>query len=213
MKKVSRPIVSIFVEGFMVMLPFLISYILLGGLFDALMALTQPLIDILPAGIFPDAWTHRFAAAVALVAIFFLAGLAARTAMGRRLGNWIEDRVLTRFAPYNVLRSFSRRITGRDIPDELQPALLESNPGVRALAFIVENPAEGDLTVFVPLAPTPGIGTLQLVSRDRVEILDAPFMEAAGCLFNWGAGMGKLLQGSRSADSRSPDSGNPENGS
>jgi uncharacterized membrane protein len=193
MKKASRSIVNIFIEGFMVMLPFLISYILLGGLFDALMALTQPLIDVLPEGIFPDAWTHRFAAAVALIAIFFLAGLAARTAAGRRLGNWIEDRILSRFAPYNVLRSFSRRITGRDIPDELQPALLEANPGVRELVFIVENPAEGDLTVFAPLAPTPGIGTLQLVSRDKLEILDAPFIEAAGCLFNWGAGMSALL--------------------
>ena len=193
MKKASKSVISIFIEGFMVMLPFLISYILLGGLFDALMALTQPLIDVLPAGFFPDAWTHRFAAAVALVVIFCLAGLAARTSAGRRLGKWIEDRVLSRFAPYNLLRSFSRRITGRDVPDELQPALLESNPGVRELAFIVENPAEGDLTIFLPLAPTPGIGTLQLVSRDRVEILDAPFMDAAGCLFNWGAGMGALL--------------------
>ena len=197
MKRASKSIVNIFIEGFMVMLPFLISYILLGGLFDALLALTQPLIDVLPQGLFPDTWTHRFAAAVALAAIFFLAGLAARTAAGRRLGKWIEDRFLSRFAPYSVLRSFSRRITGRDIPDELQPALLQSNPGVRELAFIVENPAEGDLTVFVPLAPTPGIGTLQLVSRDKVELLDAPFMEAAGCLFNWGAGMGALLESHR----------------
>jgi uncharacterized membrane protein len=207
MKRASRSIVSIFIEGFMVMLPFLISYILLGGLFDALLALTQPLIDILPAGIFPDAWTHRFTAAAALIVIFFLAGLAARTSAGRRLGNWIEDRVLSRFAPYNVLRSFSRRIAGRDVPDELQPALLESNPGIRELAFIVENPAEGDLTVFVPLAPTPGIGTLQLVSRDKVELLDAPFMEAAGCLFNWGAGTGELVRGGRGGAHGSPGTG------
>lgn len=207
MTRASRSIVNIFIEGFMVMLPFLISYILLGGLFDALMALTQPLIDVLPAGIFPDAWTHRFAAAAALLVIFFLAGLAARTSAGRRLGNWVEDRALSRFAPYNVLRSFSRRIAGRDVPDELQPALLESNPGVRELAFIVENPAEGDLTVFVPLAPTPGIGTLQLVSRDKVEPLDAPFMEAAGCLFNWGAGTGELVRGSRGRAPGSPETG------
>ena len=207
MKRASRSIINTFIEGFMVMLPFLISYILLGGLFDALMALTQPLIDVLPAGIFPDAWTHRFAAAVTLVAIFFLAGIAARTAVGRRLGNWIEDRILSRFAPYTVLRSFSRRITGRDISDELQPALLQSDPGVRKLAFIVENPAEGDLTVFVPLAPTPGIGTLQLVSRDKVELLDASFMDAVGCLFNWGAGTGALLRSTRGAASRSLETG------
>jgi len=194
MKEAPKFVIGIFIEGFMVMLPFLISYILLGGLFDALMALTQPLIDVLPYGIFPDAWTHHFAAAAALVAIFFLAGLAARTAMGRRLGIWIEERVLSRFAPYSLLRSFSRRIADRDTSGELQPAFLESNPGVRQLVFIVENPAEGDLTVFLPLAPTPGIGTLQLVRRDKVQFLDASFLDAAGSLFNWGEGMGALLK-------------------
>jgi len=194
MKEAPKFVIGIFIEGFVILLPFLISYLLLGGLFDMLLALTQPLVDLLPAGIFPDAWTHRFAAAVALVVVFSLVGLAARTSAGRRLGVWIENRVLRRFAPYELLRSFSRRISGRGLSDELQPALLESNDGVRELAFIVENPPEGDLTVFVPLSPTPGVGTLQLVRRDKVEILDAPFMEAVGCLFNWGAGTRALLE-------------------
>jgi uncharacterized membrane protein len=208
MKKASKSLVSIFVDGFMVLLPFLISYLLLGGLFDALMALTQPLIDLLPPGIFPDEWTHRAAAAIGLLMIFLLMGLAARTAVGMRFGTWIEDRILRKFAPYDILRSFSRRITGRDVPDELQPAFLESNPGVRELAFIVESPPEGDLTVFVPLAPTPGIGTLQLVDRSKVQPLDAPFMDAVGCLFNWGAGASALVEASKrnGEDRQAPDS-------
>jgi uncharacterized membrane protein len=199
-KRASKSVIGVFIEGFMVLLPFLISYLLLGGLFDMLMALTTPLVDALPRSMFPDAWTHRLAAALALIVIFFVVGLAARTQAGLRLGRWIEDRVLRKFAPYDVLRSFSRRLTGRGIPEELQPAFLRTSPGVRELAFIVENPEAGELTVFVPLAPTPGVGTLQLVDRDKIEPLDVSFADAVGCLFNWGKGTSELRTASNGGE-------------
>ena len=45
MKNISRSISGVFIEGFLVLLPVLISYLLIGGFFDLLMSLTQPFID------------------------------------------------------------------------------------------------------------------------------------------------------------------------
>ena len=42
-----------FAEGFFVLLPILIAYLMLGQLFDMMMALTQPVLDVLPARLFP----------------------------------------------------------------------------------------------------------------------------------------------------------------
>ena len=41
-----------FAEGFFVLLPFLIAYLMLGQMFDGLLALTQPVVDFLPIDLF-----------------------------------------------------------------------------------------------------------------------------------------------------------------
>ena len=60
-------------------------------------------------------------------------------------------------------------------------------------ASVVEEALDNHMVVFVPLAPTPGVGTLQIVDRKRIRLLDASFSEAIGCLFNWGVGTADLL--------------------
>ena len=193
MKKTSHSISGVFIEGFLVLLPVLISYLLIGGFFDLLMSLTQPFIDVLPASAFRDRYGEEAAAAVALVITVFVAGLAARSAMGRRFGEWMERRVLKRFPPYVVLKSFARRLFGDDVPDQLQPAVVEVSEDHYMFAFVVEQTVDDHVVVFVPLAPTAGVGNLQIVKKNHITLLDASFGDAVGCLFNWGVGTADLL--------------------
>ena len=64
-------------------------------------------------------------------------------------------------------------------------------------AFVVEDAPDDQVVVFVPLTPTPGVGTLQIVARARITLLDASFGDAIGCLFNWGVGTSELLAAHR----------------
>jgi len=194
MKRASRSFGGVFVEGFLVLLPFLISYLLLGGFLDMMVSLTQPIVDVPPASLFSDEVTERAVAAAALVVIILIAGVAARSTLGHSIGRWIETRILMRFPPYEILRSFSRRMLGSDHPDQLQPAFLKTVDGNRVVCFIVEEvPQHDSAVIFVPLAPTPGIGTVQIASHKRLEPMEATFGDAVGCLFNWGAGTGQLI--------------------
>ncbi len=197
MKDVLNFLGTRFVVGFLLLLPLLLSYLLIGALFDMLMALTAPITDVLPESAFPDVWTHRFTAAGVLVVICLLIGLFDESKTGKRIGGWIERKILNRFAPYAVLRSLSTRLSGRDVPGQLQPALLAVAPDARMLAYIVEEHADGNLTLFVPLGSTPGIGTIQIVGNAKVEKLDASMMDTLGCLFNWGVGTEALLKRQR----------------
>jgi len=63
----------------------------------------------------------------------------------------------------------------------------------RVLAFIVEEHDSGDVTVFVPAAPTPAMGTIHILPRERIRKLDASMAEIANCLADYGIGVGKLL--------------------
>jgi uncharacterized membrane protein len=193
-----------FVEGFFVLLPILITYLMLGQLFDMTMALTQPILDVLPARLFPGEWSYKFAAAGILIVIIVLVGLASHTAIARRLGSWVESAILVRFPPYNILRSLATWISGKDAPDQLHPAMLSLSPDIRMVAAIVEELPDGKMTVFVPLAPTPGVGFLQIVNRSKVEKLDASMADALGWFLNWGGDTQKLFQQKNQSSSADP---------
>ncbi len=186
-----------FMDGFLLLLPLILSYLLIGGLFDILMGLTTPIADLLPASAFPDVWVHRFTAAGVLIVVSLLVGVIDQSPVGSRFGRSFENKILMRFAPYALLRSFSRRLSGGDVPGQLQPALLSVGPGARTLAYIVEEHADGNLTMFVPFAAAPGIGKIQVVAAQNVEKIDAPIMDTLGCLFNWGSGTEALLKRQR----------------
>lgn len=188
-------------NGFFILLPFLLTYLMLGQLFDGLMALTQPIEDVMPASLFARVWVHRLVVVGLLIVIFILLALAAKTVPARRLGSWIESTVRNRFPPYRVLKNLSQWIAGKDVPDELQPALLTASPGIRMVVAIVEELPDGHFTVFVPLAPTPGVGFLQIVDSTKVEKLDVSMTDALGWFLDWGL-EGEVLLRSRRAVAR-----------
>ncbi len=209
MKRILRFITARFIGGFLILLPLLLTYLMIGQMFDMLMVLTVPITDILPKSAFPDVWEHRLAAAAILIGLCLLAGLVMETQISKDVGHWVETRVLNRFPPYAVLRSLSRQLSGKDAPAQLQPALITIDPDTQMLAFIVEEHAEGGFTVFVPLSPTPGVGTLQIVSEAKVQRLDASMTDALGCILNWGVGAEALIGTRAAPPGKDPDSPAP----
>jgi uncharacterized membrane protein len=199
MQNVPKFTLSRIVDGFLVLLPFLLTYLMMGQLFDAMLALAAPIADLLPKGPLTSEWALRLQAGGLLVLACFLVGLAMRTEMARRFGNWIEETFLNRMPPYVILRNLAKRISGRDVPNQLQPALIRTNPGTETLGFIVEEHTGGKFTVFLPLSPTPGVGTLQIVGPEKVERLVVPMKDALGAILNWGAGTEALLRETKSA--------------
>lgn len=184
---------TILLEGFLLTLPVLLVYLMLGGVVDGMLALTAPIADFLPMDWFEDAEHQRLIAAVLLVVLFLVVGLAAQTAPMQSLGVWIENRTLNRFPPYAILKSLSQGIGGKD-QEHLRPALLSVAPDSRMLVAVVEELPNDQVCVFVPMAPTPAVGFLQIVPSSKVERLDVPMSDALGSILNWGAGTGAVLK-------------------
>ena len=183
-------------RGFFILLPFLIAYLMVGQLVDMLLALTQPLIDVMPGILFETEGWRRVVAFGLLIVICVLVALIADTGPARRFGSWFESAVMGKFPPYAVLKSLSARLSGAE-EEQLQPALLRIDDDSRMLVAIVEKLPDGHLTVFAPLAPTPGLGVLQIVPPDRVELLACSMSDALGWTMNWGSGTQALLKGVR----------------
>jgi uncharacterized membrane protein len=197
MKHILSLILTRFAEGFLVLLPFLLTYLMMGQLFDAMIALATPIADLLPKGVSESEWALKLEAAVLLVIMCLLVGMATRTTLAKRFGKWIEAKILNRIPPYVILRNLARRFSGRGVPNQLQPALVTTSPGIEILGFIVEAHTDAKCTVFLPFSPTPGVGTLQVVSDHLIRKLDVDMKDALGAILNWGAGTEALMQKSK----------------
>jgi len=187
-----------FVAGFLIMLPFLLAYLLIGGFVDLTVMLTAPIQDLLPQFGLLSPTGRQLVILGLLFLIFVLIGILKDTKPAQALGAWIEREFFFKFPPYRLVRDITRRLAGEEIPN-MHPALLELSPGIKTVGFIVEELDNRMVTVFQPLTSLPTMGTLQIVSEDKVERLDAPFMDAIGWYFNWGADTKAVLGSAKSA--------------
>jgi len=186
-------------SGFLILLPFLLAYILIGGFYDITVMLTTPLQDLIPRFGLLSPTGRQLAILAQLFLIFVLVGVLKDTRPAKRLGEWIEREFFNHFPPYRVLRNITRQIAGEELKS-MRPVLLDLGPGASTVAFVVEE-LEGDrLTVYRPLTSLPTLGTLEIVDSSKVQVLDSAFMDAVGWYFNWGADTQAVLGSRKSSD-------------
>lgn len=127
-----------------------------------------------------------------LLILCFVVGAFVRTQIGSWSLERLERKVLKQIPGYeiisNVLKGFAEKRTA-------YPAALIQlyGHGTAVLGFIMEENDNGSLTVFVPSAPTLTVGSLHVVDRERVTILEAGSMDITNCISQWGIGSQKIL--------------------
>jgi len=189
MKTIASFIKSVLIGGVLVILPLGILVGITAKVLFMLRDGVEPLVHELPTQLhFP-----AIIAALLLVLACFLVGLIARTSVGKYTGNLVERKLLNRIPGYTMVRSFIRRVENVEDSNAFAPAFAEVEDSL-VPAFVVEEHADGRFTVFVPSAPTPGIGAIYIMTKDRVHLLDVPFLKTVTCITNWGVGSAELLK-------------------
>lgn len=181
------------IGGLLVVVPIYFSALLVLKALAGLLALVEPVTDLLPESVH----AFRDLAAVGLIVLAcFTFGLVARTKLGGYILTTIERRVLERIPGFAVLRGVMRRVSGRSDDDSFQPVLVEIEDALTP-AFIVEELGDDRFVVLVPSVPTPAAGSLYILPRARVHWVDVPVTEAVAVITRWGAGTGKLVKAMR----------------
>jgi len=181
--------------GLLILLPLLLLELVLVEVFQLVLALARPLLDLLP-----KTWAERIPTpVVASVVLILLAslflGLLAQTAMGGRFGRWLERNTVGRIPLYGVLKGLSARMIQIGDESAFKPAMLVSSEGQRDFAYLMEDHGDGYATVLLPWAPTPFSGAVKIVRMDHVEVLDASLGDLSRVLSQWGVGARELVAG------------------
>jgi len=149
--------------------------------------------DVLPFAPWLNALIIGLAALAILIALCFLAGLALRTAFGRRAKDWVEH-LLERVIPlYGMAKRLTARFMGGSETAHFTPAEIDLyGSGTTVLGWVVEELPGPRMAVFVPMTPVATFGQIHVLSPDRVRALDIPIPEIMGPISEWGAGLDRI---------------------
>jgi uncharacterized membrane protein len=175
------------IGGLLIVLPIYISVLLLLKTIAGVAKLIAPVAAQVPAGM----ELRNVIALLIVILVCFVAGLFVRTGPGLRAKNAIERSIFEHIPGYSLIRGLTARIAGAQEDQTFATALVELEEAF-VPAFVVEEHEDGAYTVFVPSVPTPAAGTVYILPKERVHLVDASFMKAARVISKWGEGAREL---------------------
>jgi uncharacterized membrane protein len=194
MKSIADFVKTCIVGGFFGILPILLTVFVLAEAIELLDGILAPLAEKLPIQELGGATAAQIVALILIVTACFVAGLLLRTRLGMRSTGFVEGTVLNRLPGYQLLKRVTQRLGGLEEGALFSAALADLHgTEARVFVFIVEDHDDGRYTVLVPNAPTPSVGTLYVLPRERVTRLSAPVASAVNCFMQWGTGSKQLL--------------------
>jgi uncharacterized membrane protein len=180
-------IVRALLNGVLVVVPLYLVILLLLKAMSSLADLVHPIAQLLPHWLFAgDALSL-----VLILLVCVIVGFLVETRIGRAASEGLEQRLVRSLPGYGTIHGLAQRLLGESEDKTWKPALAELEHGL-APAFIIEELADGRLTVFVPSVPTPLAGDVYILDPDRVFPVNATFAQTIRVVAQWGLGCGKL---------------------
>lgn len=182
------------IDGFFILLPIALIVFLFAEMLDLFETIADVLAQLAPRTMILGVDVSHWIALFLLFTVAVLLGVLSHTRLGKRAGAVIQTRMLNRIPAYSIMRDLSRQFAGFRENARFSPAVVEMPMDARVLAFIVEELDDGDYVVLVPTAPTPMVGQVQHVPRERVTPLRVPMARAVNCITSWGIGAAPLFK-------------------
>jgi uncharacterized membrane protein len=180
---------SMVFRGLVLLLPLVIVGLVLAEALSILADAVEPVADLIPVQVvFGTDMTYWVALAILLSACFLL-GFLTQTKVGGITNAWLERTIFDRLPGYRLARNLTQGVSGWDENQSSPVALVRlQDGGAEAMALVVERNTDDSYTVFVPLAPTPTLGSIYVVPNERVRMLNIPATSMLNCVMQWGVG-------------------------
>jgi uncharacterized membrane protein len=187
MRGIYRFLKSTVLGGVVVLLPLVALVAILIWAANLAVDAIRPLLHWLPDTSVGGISLTVLVAILALVGVSFLAGLLAETAIVRGLG--VRAERLAMFIPgYALMKSVGADFVGIEGKRAVKTVLARFEASFQ-LGFLMETLADGRLVVFVPGVPRAFVGTLHILTPDRVQPLDIPISTTLDVLGRLGVGL------------------------
>lgn len=195
MKNLGSALITKSLAGLIVLVPIAILTLAALEIYDLLedMAVIQGI--QLP---FPPAVNALIFIALGLLGLLLtclLMGLLMDTGPGKKLGQFLQDKIIEKIPLLGLARNLALSLTGsRD--SGLKPAEIDLQGGGTTfrLGFLTEVLPDGRYVVFIPSAPAVTMGQTFIVQAEQVRLLDVPITTVVNALTQWGVGASDIYK-------------------
>jgi uncharacterized membrane protein len=185
------------VGGLLFLLPVALVLVILGYAVRLAAKVVQPISNTFHLdrlGVVGGVGSVTVLAVLMLIIISFVAGILARTIVGRRITRWFEGSLLAGFPQYQLVKSMAEGLAQVESANGVRPALVSIEGGWQ-IGYLLELLGNGWVVVFLPQAPTPMSGNVMYFPADRVRPLSITMLQAMAIVKRIGVGSGEALHG------------------
>jgi uncharacterized membrane protein len=199
MKSIVDAVKSIAIGGVLFLIPLTVAVVVVGKVLGVLQAVAEPMAEFLPTDTILGFGLAQVIAIAILLFVCLIAGLIARSAIGRLVGGKIEGVLLAAIPGYAVLKGLVEQVLkSSEQAAQFKPVLVPVRAGVRP-AFEVERLPSGEVVVFTPGSPNVWSGQVAYLDPDQVRPLDLGVGEMFHSLEQMGIGSAKFQEGKTSS--------------
>ena len=178
--------------GLLFLLPVALIAIVLKQAIQLVEKIVRPISNYLPVEAVVGVWGETLLAAVVLILVSLVAGLVARTNIGKRIMRWFENSLLGGLPQYQMVKSMAEGLAHVESAEGVDPALVSIEGGWQ-IGYLLEPLDNGWVTVFLPQAPTPMSGNVMYLPADRVRRLGITIGQAMALVKHIGIGSAEAL--------------------
>ncbi|MFV2067247.1 MAG: DUF502 domain-containing protein [Pirellulales bacterium] len=187
------------IGGLLFLLPLIVVGALIGQVVPIVLSVAEALGDVIPVKTPSGITLLIFLAILVILLLCFAAGLLARWSLGKRISENFEKYILLLFPRYAILKDqMADTIGGDETKPRMKPVVAKFDDSLR-IGFEIERTDGGLVTVYLPGSPDPWLGSVVLLSADRVEPLDVDFGDAVTTFEQLGRNSATLLVGTSSS--------------
>jgi uncharacterized membrane protein len=187
MRGIYRFVKSTIIGGLVVLLPLAVLAGIIAWAADMTIRAFKPLWEWLPDQSVGGVSLTLLAAIGGLVALSFLAGLVAETALVKRFGG-VTERLALSVPGYALMKNVGANFVGIEGKNAVKTVLVRFESSWQ-LGFLMDTLADGRCVVFIPGVPRALVGTLHIVARDRMEVVPMSVSAALDALGRLGVGL------------------------
>jgi uncharacterized membrane protein len=192
MKQLTEFLKTTALGGLFVLLPVLLLYLLIAEIVELIVAIATPIADLFPKGTFDEEEFPEIIALILLFGVSFLIGLGMRSETGRNVGQWIETKILGRLPAYHALKSLIGGFSEAE-GKRVRTAVMTNSEDDREIVYVIEDHGDDEVTVLQPWAPAAFAGSVKIVNKKRIQMLEADLGNVSRAMSHWGAGTKELL--------------------
>ena len=178
--------------GLLILLPLMLLLLGLQEIAGLLIAMATPIADLFPKGPFEDLATPGLVAALLIVGVSFVLGLAARSYILIRIGRQIENSIFAKIPMYRMLKIMSGALIDSDT-SEVIPALVKDGAGGGDPCYVIEKHKDGRATVLLPWSPASFAGSIKVVQQSTLETAHCTVDEFSRSISQIGVGIEDCL--------------------